>query len=97
MHDALSARRGSRPVCLRSYVKRKAQDDFRAHRGESDPGRLSQLWSHAKAEFEAVQRQAIVYHLYARQHKSVMDVPLKQVLQAQSEAVDQIQGSLTSR
>ena len=53
-------------------MKRKARDEFRAHKQDADPAALSKLWSHAKEELEAVRRQAMVYHLYARQHKSVM-------------------------
>ena len=50
-------------------------DEFRAHRAETDSAALSRLWNHAKQELEAVKRQAMVYSLYAREHKSVMVRP----------------------
>ncbi|KAK9805379.1 hypothetical protein WJX73_008563 [Symbiochloris irregularis] len=70
---------------IRQYVKRKTQADFRAHQGEQDSELLAQILSSAKAELEVVRRQALVFHLYARKQKSVMDIPLVQVLEQQLE------------
>jgi hypothetical protein len=38
----------------------------------SDASFVQQLWEHAKQELAVVKRQAIVYSMYGRKHKSVM-------------------------
>jgi len=54
------------------YVLRKTKQDFRAHQSESSGEAVSELIVKAKAELEVVKRQAMVYSMYARKHKSIM-------------------------
>ena len=57
---------------LRRYVKRKAGEEFRQHAGASDSTAVQQLVANAKEQLQLVQRQAIVYTLFARKNKSIM-------------------------
>ncbi|EIE26487.1 mitochondrial protein of LYR family [Coccomyxa subellipsoidea C-169] len=70
---------------IREYVRRKAMEGFRAHKGETDEQTVSELVQDAKTELEVVKRQSMVYSLYARQQKSIMDIPLERVLKDQAE------------
>jgi len=54
------------------YVKRRAGEQFRQHAGEIDAGAAQQLIASAKEQLQLVQRQAIVYTLFARKNKSIM-------------------------
>ncbi len=58
------------------YVRRKAKEGFRAHKGETDAQKLSELLQDAKQELEVVKRQSLVYSMYARRQKSIMVCPL---------------------
>ncbi|KAK9823181.1 hypothetical protein WJX72_000887 [[Myrmecia] bisecta] len=69
---------------IREYVKRKTKEDFRAHKAEADASVVEQLWTKAKSEYEIAKRQAVVYGMYARCQRSIMDVPLQAVLQEQA-------------
>lgn len=51
------------------YVLRRTKQDFRAHREDAD---ASGFLSEAKDALEVVKRQAVVYSMYARKHKSIM-------------------------
>lgn len=51
------------------YVLRRTKQDFRAHRGDTD---ASNFIGEAKDALELVKRQAVVYSMYARKHKSIM-------------------------
>ena len=53
----------------RRYVLRRTKQDFRAHREDAD---ASGFISEAKDALEVVKRQAVVYSMYARKHKSIM-------------------------
>ena len=57
---------------MRRYVKRRAGEQFRQHAGESDAGAAQQLIASAREQLQLVQRQAIVYTLFARKNKSIM-------------------------
>ena len=48
---------------------RRTKQDFRAHREDAD---ASGFISEAKDALEVVKRQAVVYSMYARKHKSIM-------------------------
>ncbi|CAL5225167.1 g7948 [Coccomyxa viridis] len=67
---------------VREYVLRRTKQDFRAHREDAD---ASGFLSEAKDALEIVKRQAVVYSTYARKHKSIMDIPLTQVLRDQAD------------
>lgn len=54
------------------YVKRRARQGFLEAQSSSDATFVQQLWEHAKQELAVVKRQAVVYSMYARKHKSVM-------------------------
>jgi hypothetical protein len=58
------------PACR--YIKRRAKEGFAESQSITDAAALEQLWQRAKEELEVVKRQAVVYGLYARKHKSVM-------------------------
>ena len=51
------------------YVLRRTKQDFRAHREDVD---ASGFINEAKDALEVVKRQAVVYSMYARKHKSIM-------------------------
>ncbi|BDA40397.1 probable LYR motif-containing protein 4 [Coccomyxa sp. Obi] len=70
---------------IREYVRRKAREGFRAHKGETDAQKLSELLQDAKQELEVVKRQSLVYSMYARKQKSIMDIPLEKMLRDQAE------------
>lgn len=58
-------------ACVR-YVKRRAKEEFHTHSAEADAGKVQQFWTRAQSELELVRRQAMVYTLFARKHKSIM-------------------------
>lgn len=51
------------------YVKRKTRETFRL---PQTPETIDAVWHKGLADFEVVRRQAIVYSLYQRKHKSIM-------------------------
>lgn len=64
---------------VREYVKRRAQEGFHQHAGESEAAAVQKLWEKAQSDLDLVRRQATVYTLFARKHKSIMDMPLQRV------------------
>ena len=54
------------------YVKRRTKEEFRTHQHEADVQAVESFLTAAKAELEVVKRQALVYQMYARKHKSIM-------------------------
>ena len=54
------------------YVLRRAKQDFRQHRDDADKAAVAELVKDAKHFLEVVKRQAVVYSMYARKHKSIM-------------------------
>ncbi len=54
------------------YVKRRTKEAFREHSGDADAGALQKLWAKAQSDYDLVRRQATVYTLFARKHKSIM-------------------------
>lgn len=68
---------------IRQYVKRKAREDFELHKHDQKESVVAKVWASARSELDVVKRQALVYHLYARKQKSVMDIPLATVLREQ--------------
>ena len=54
------------------YVLRRAKQDFRQHRDDIDDAAVAELVKEAKHFLEVVKRQAVVYSMYARKHKSIM-------------------------
>ncbi|KAK9832894.1 hypothetical protein WJX74_001055 [Apatococcus lobatus] len=78
---------------IREYVKRRATTGFRQHATEKDTAVLDSLRQQAQADLEVVKRQAIVYHLYSRKQKSVMDIPLATMLEEQAAAAPYSQSS----
>ena len=70
-----SAARENESLTLYRYVKRKAKQDFRKHKDETDKLIINEHWRIALEAMEVVQRQAVVYKLYARKHKSIMVRP----------------------
>lgn len=75
------------------YVKRRATTGFRQHATETDTAVLDALRQQAQADLEVVKRQAIVYHLYSRKQRSVMDIPLETMLEEQAAAAPYSQSS----
>lgn len=51
---------------------RRAKQDFRQHRDDVDKAAVAELVQEAKQFLEVVKRQAVVYSMYARKHKSIM-------------------------
>eukprot|EP00028_Trichosphaerium_sp_Am-I-7-wt_P006168 CAMPEP_0168517196 /NCGR_PEP_ID=MMETSP0405-20121227/5884_1 /TAXON_ID=498012 /ORGANISM="Trichosphaerium sp, Strain Am-I-7 wt" /LENGTH=96 /DNA_ID=CAMNT_0008537113 /DNA_START=14 /DNA_END=304 /DNA_ORIENTATION=+ len=51
---------------FKSYVQRRAMEDFRANKGQSDPATIKQLLFNAKQQLEVVRRQAMVNQIYAK-------------------------------
>ncbi len=67
------------------YVKRRATTGFREHAAVTEEAILDSIFQQAHSDLEVVKRQAIVYHLYSRKQKSVMDIPLETMLKQQAE------------
>mmetsp|Transcript_1007 Transcript_1007/g.3065 ORF Transcript_1007/g.3065 Transcript_1007/m.3065 type:complete len:102 (+) Transcript_1007:221-526(+) len=65
---------------IREYVRRQVQERFRERPADATDGMSKELWAKAKTDLSMVQRQATVYTLFARKHKSIMDMPLQRVL-----------------
>jgi hypothetical protein len=61
------------------YVKRRAQEEFHKHAAEVDANRIQQFWAKAQSDLELVRRQAMVYTLFARKHKSIMVGPAREL------------------
>lgn len=59
-------------VCARSYIGRRAMEGFREGAAERDPAKLGQLWTHANEQHELMQRQSLVYGMYARKIKNIL-------------------------
>lgn len=73
---------------VREYVQRQAREKFRENAAGKQSAAVDEQWSKARETLALVQRQAIVYTLYARKNKSIMDMPLQQVLSAQPPSDD---------
>jgi hypothetical protein len=58
-------------ACAR-YVQRQAKEKFRENAAGKQSASVDEQWSKARETLALVQRQAIVYTLYARKNKSIM-------------------------
>ncbi|KAJ1962919.1 hypothetical protein H4R35_007304 [Dimargaris xerosporica] len=50
---------------FREYVRRRARDGFKAHKGETQPEVIEQLIAEAKDQLTVAQRQARINALYS--------------------------------
>mmetsp|Transcript_1169 Transcript_1169/g.3426 ORF Transcript_1169/g.3426 Transcript_1169/m.3426 type:complete len:89 (+) Transcript_1169:246-512(+) len=62
---------------LKDYIKRRAQLGFRMHAGETDKEALQTILAEAKVELQVAQRQSVVYSMYERPHRNVIDLRRK--------------------
>ncbi|KAJ3042858.1 hypothetical protein HDV00_006419 [Rhizophlyctis rosea] len=58
----------------REYVRRRAHDAFRAHKDESDPGRIAELVAKGKKDLEVVRRQGWINKQFAGGEKTVVEL-----------------------
>ncbi|KAG1656613.1 hypothetical protein FOA52_008436 [Chlamydomonas sp. UWO 241] len=58
---------------IREYILRRVKDGFREGAGESGPSSAA-LWAHAKEEYSVMKRQSVVYGMYARKIKNILEV-----------------------
>jgi hypothetical protein len=59
-------------VCRRSYIQRRAKEDFHALTKNTDTAAAEAAWQKAKGELDVWKRQSVVYGLYGRRGKTVM-------------------------
>lgn len=69
LHEIVARKRS---MSFFRYVKRRAQEGFHQHAGESEAAAVTKLWEKAQSDLDLVRRQATVYTLFARKHKSIM-------------------------
>ncbi|KAL6785671.1 ISD11 [Auxenochlorella protothecoides x Auxenochlorella symbiontica] len=60
---------------IREYVKRRAGEKFRELPKGGSAEAVEAAFRRGCEELEVVKRQAVVYKLYARKQKSVMELP----------------------
>ncbi|GMH37363.1 hypothetical protein BSKO_05236 [Bryopsis sp. KO-2023] len=58
---------------IREYIKRRAREGFEAQRKTTQPEAIEAAWKKAKEDLEVAKRQAVVYSLFSRPQKSVME------------------------
>lgn len=61
---------------VREYVKRRAREGFHEAAGLSDPPAVAALVKKAREELDVVKRQSIVYSLYTRKVKNVLEIDM---------------------
>lgn len=61
---------------VREYIHRRAKEAFHEAASVSNPATVSSLIKQAKEELELVKRQALVYALYARRVKNVLELDI---------------------
>lgn len=59
---------------IREYISRRAREGFRENKSLGSPSEVAAAVEHAKSELAVVKRQALVYNLYGRKLKHVLDV-----------------------
>eukprot|EP00201_Polytomella_parva_P008904 CAMPEP_0175057694 /NCGR_PEP_ID=MMETSP0052_2-20121109/11407_1 /TAXON_ID=51329 ORGANISM="Polytomella parva, Strain SAG 63-3" /NCGR_SAMPLE_ID=MMETSP0052_2 /ASSEMBLY_ACC=CAM_ASM_000194 /LENGTH=86 /DNA_ID=CAMNT_0016322937 /DNA_START=20 /DNA_END=280 /DNA_ORIENTATION=+ len=59
---------------LREYIKRRVKHGFMSNANVSDPEALKSLYSKAQEDLILVKRQSILYSLYGRRVKNVVEV-----------------------
>mmetsp|Transcript_12414 Transcript_12414/g.26817 ORF Transcript_12414/g.26817 Transcript_12414/m.26817 type:complete len:94 (+) Transcript_12414:160-441(+) len=59
---------------IREYVLRRAREGFREVAGETNATKLDALWASAKEQLEVVKRQSVVYGLYGRKTKNILEL-----------------------
>lgn len=74
---ALSVSLAAAPLAdpRRSYIQRRAREEFHAiSSGVRDQAAADAAWGHAASELEVWKRQALVYGLYGRKVKNVLEL-----------------------
>ncbi|KAL4535555.1 hypothetical protein Ndes2526B_g06445 [Nannochloris sp. 'desiccata'] len=56
---------------VREYIRRRAKEAFSA---TPEASKAEELMQTARREYEVVKRQAVVFNLYARKQKNVMEL-----------------------
>eukprot|EP01023_Acetabularia_acetabulum_P016395 TRINITY_DN180_c2_g1_i1.p6 TRINITY_DN180_c2_g1~~TRINITY_DN180_c2_g1_i1.p6 ORF type:complete len:107 (+),score=6.49 TRINITY_DN180_c2_g1_i1:118-438(+) len=59
---------------MREYVKRRARLGFKQNKDLHDDQQIQSCWERAKEDLAVVKRQVIIYGLYARPYKSIIDL-----------------------
>ncbi|KAK7394438.1 hypothetical protein VNO78_14966 [Psophocarpus tetragonolobus] len=59
---------------IREYTKRRTIDAFRQNCTLSDPSAISAAFSHGNSQLSLLQRQSLLYSLYAPQLLNVMEL-----------------------
>lgn len=61
---------------VREYIKRRAREGFEESASVTDPSAIKSLIAAGKQELEVAKRQSLVYQLYGRKHKNVLELDL---------------------
>lgn len=59
---------------IREYIKRRSKEEFHANADLCDPAVLVTLWQGAKQQLEVVRKQSLVYNLYGRKVKNILEL-----------------------
>jgi hypothetical protein len=59
---------------IRHYIQRRAKEDFHALTKNTDTAAAEAAWQKAKGELDVWKRQSVVYGLYGRRGKTVMEL-----------------------
>jgi hypothetical protein len=72
-HQLLRAGSGFQSYGFRNFALRRAKEDFRRHRNETDQTKINELLSNAEQQLGVVKRQAAISRLYPETHFAVED------------------------
>ncbi|PNH07589.1 LYR motif-containing protein 4B [Tetrabaena socialis] len=61
---------------LREYIQRRAREGFRESSSVADPAVVKSLLQSGRQELEVVKRQSVVYQLFARKFKNVLELDM---------------------
>ncbi|GLC41610.1 hypothetical protein PLESTB_000696900 [Pleodorina starrii] len=61
---------------IREYIRRRAKEGFHEAASVTDPAAVAALLQSGRQELEVVKRQSLVYQLYGRKVKNVLELDL---------------------
>ncbi len=59
---------------FREYFLRRTREDFRAHKAETDPAKISNLLQRGKQELEVIDRQGTLSSLFSESRQHVIEM-----------------------
>ncbi|WIA33711.1 hypothetical protein OEZ86_006829 [Tetradesmus obliquus] len=59
---------------IRHYIQRRSKEEFHSLAANADAAAAEAAWQRAKSQLEVWQRQSVVYQLYGRKVKTVLEL-----------------------